>query len=221
MKKTCLFIFLAIFLTGCSLNFGSSQTVAGSGIAASETRDVSGFTSIELAGSADVFVNFGDTESVKIETDDNILPLIETNVSFGKLVIRTRPNTNTTTHLGIRVTVTAKSLAAASISGSGNLTINDARATDLRFDLPGSGNITTSGKAERVNIILNGSGNILCGNLQSKSATVRLGGSGNINVYAAESLDASITGSGSVFYAGNPAKVNTSVPGSGTIIPQK
>ncbi len=221
MHKIFLFLGVCVFLAGCStLNVGPFQTVVGSGVIASETREVSGFNAIEIVGSADVVVNFGDTESVKIETDNNVLPLIETKVSFGKLVIGTRPNTSTNTRLGIRVTVTAKSLQSAGISGSGNLTIKDVKTENMALDLPGSGTLTVSGKAENVSVNLNGSGNILASNLQAQVVTVALRGSGNVSVFAAQSLDATINGSGSVRYSGSPAKLKTAGPGSGVFIPQ-
>ena len=93
------------------------------------------------------------------------------------------------------------------------------QTTSLLFELPGSGNITVTGAADSVNISLPGSGNIYCDGLKAKSATVTLNGSGNIKVFASQSLDASIRGSGEVRYDGNQAKVNKSVIGSGSIMP--
>jgi hypothetical protein len=44
-----------------------------------------------------------------------------------------------------------------------------------------------------------------------------LSGSGNIFVTATRSLDASVSGSGTINYAGNPPNVTKSVTGSGAI----
>jgi hypothetical protein len=64
-----------------------------------------------------------------------------------------------------------------------------------------------------------GSGDIRCGDPKAGSASVKLDGTGNITVYASQSLDTNIRGSGNVLYRGNPAKVNKSVPGAGNISP--
>jgi len=180
---------------------------------------VSGFTSIEIAGAADATVSFGDTESVVVETDDNILPLITTEVSGGKLVINTRSNTNFSTELGIKVTVTMKELEAAEVSGSGNMTLIGVPGGAVKVEISGSGNITAAGVADSVEVNLDGSGNILCGELQAKTAVIRLDGSGNVAVYASQSLDAAIGGSGNVQYGGDPTQLQTSVTGSGSIDP--
>jgi hypothetical protein len=213
-------LFVIMFLSmACGINISNPKTVDGSGISDSETRSVQEFTAIELAGSGDVTVTIGEIQSVVVEADDNILPLIETNVKGGKLVISTKPFTSINPNLPVRVTVTVKVLEAAKVSGSGNITIQGLMAKAVRFDLPGSGNISAAGTTEKVTISLNGSGNILCDDLKAQSAIVDLNGSGTINVYASESLDATIKGSGTVQYSGNPAHIKQSVSGSGTIIP--
>jgi len=223
MKKNLLIVLLtASLVMACSLGGAipiSSQRVEGSGVAARESRSVSGFTSIEIAGAADAAVSFGDTESVVVETDDNILPLITTEVSGGKLVINTRSNTNFSTELGIKVTVTMKELEAAEVSGSGNMTLIGVPGGAVQVEISGSGNITAAGVADSVEVNLDGSGNILCGELQAKTAVIRLDGSGNVAVYASQSLDAAIGGSGNVQYGGDPTQLQTSVTGSGSIDP--
>jgi hypothetical protein len=219
MKKIPLVILsiIALLPMACSLTVNSPKTVKGSGVVASETRHVSGFDAIQLAGSADVTVSFGDSESVVVEAEDNILPLIETYVRGGELVIEWKPMISVSDTEPVRVTVTMKSLKAASLPGSGNITIAGMNGGAVEFDLPGSGNITADGVVDSVNAELSGSGNIVCGDLQAKSATVKLPGSGNVTIFASESLGVTISGSGSVTYRGDPAEFTQSVTGSGTI----
>lgn len=208
-----------MLILACGISISGSQVVHGSGKITSQTRTVPEFTSIELAGSGDVTVRVGGSQSVVIETDDNIQPLIETTVRGGKLVVGTKPNTSISTKQPVHVTITVKSLDSASLTGSGNITISDMNADAASINLQGSGNITTSGKAQNVQATLTGSGNIVCADLQASSATVRISGSGNISVNASQSLDASISGSGTIKYRGNPTRVNQSVTGSGSINP--
>lgn len=222
MKKYRFLLFLCAFMLptlACSISFGNRQSVEGSGVLERQERIVKTFHAIDIAGSADVAVTMDDTQSVFIETDDNILPLIETEVRNDTLVIRTASNTSIMPKLPIRVAVTMKSLDVVRITGSGNFDITGLAAGKIQFELPGSGNISAAGTAEHVTVSLNGSGNILCGDLESLSAEVRLDGSGNITVNASENLDVNIDGSGSVRYRGNPVMVNQSVPGSGSVMP--
>jgi len=210
---------IMMLILACGLSIGGSQVVQGSGKITSQERTVSEFTSIELAGSGNVTVQVGGTQSVLVQTDDNIQPLIETTVRGGKLVIGTKSNTSINTKQPIRVNITVASLDSVSLTGSGNITISDMTADTAKISLQGSGNITASGNAQKVQATLEGSGNIVCTDLQASSATARITGSGNISVNASQSLDASISGSGTIKYRGNPNKVNQSVTGSGSINP--
>ncbi len=218
-KILCSIAVLILAALACSTLSVGANSVTGSGKIVSESRNVSGFTAVELAGSADVAVTVGKAESVTVEADDNIVPLIETRVSNGKLVISQKPGTNLLTTSGVHVTVTMKSLDALTLSGSGKMDVSGMSGPQLAVDLPGSGNLTVTGTADRVIITLMGSGNVVCSGLKAHSADVNLQGSGNVMVYADQSLNAKLSGSGNIRYEGNPPQVTKSVTGSGDITP--
>ena len=221
-KILVVLIMLSLATFACSavtFNINPPQTVRGSGNVVSETRAVSGFSALSLEGSGDVDVTFGNSESAVVEADDNIVPLIETSVQNGRLVISTKNYTNYRTNNPVRIHVTMKALDEIRLSGSGNITVPDLSGDSLRVSLPGSGNITVDGTANTVDATVSGSGNVDCSGLKAKSASAKISGSGNIQVYASSSLDASISGSGTIQYSGNPASVTKSVSGSGNIIP--
>ncbi|RPI28203.1 MAG: DUF2807 domain-containing protein [Chloroflexota bacterium] len=210
-------IVLTLAISACSIMTPAGETVRGSGNVISETRAVSGFTSISVEGSADVDVVFGTTESLVIEAEDNILPLIETVVQNNRLIIRTRPQTSITTTRPIQVSLTMISLEGVSMTGSGSIDVPELSGDSFSVKLPGSGSITIAGTANSVDIDMLGSGTIDCEELEARNATVDLGGSGTVRVYASESLDATLTGSGNIWYSGDPAMVNKTVTGSGSI----
>jgi hypothetical protein len=219
-KLLAFFTVIALSIAACSTFTVNVNSVKGSGNVTSETRNLSGFTGIDLQGSADVDVAIGEPESVVVEAEDNILPLIETKVQNGQLIISTKPLTNLSTTKPVRVHIKMKTLDSVSISGSGNITAPGLNAGEVNVDLPGSGNINLSGTANKVVIKLGGSGNVFCDQLKSSSAKVDVSGSGNVKVYASESLDATISGSGNIQYSGNPSQVNKNVTGSGSIVSQ-
>jgi putative autotransporter adhesin-like protein len=215
----CSMAILMLAIVACSSTALSPDRVIGSGKVVSENRNVSGFSSIDLQGSGNVNITFGTAESVIVRADDNIVPLIETIVSNGKLIISNKSNVNIDTSSAIQINVIMKSVRGITMSGSGNINVVDLIGQDLMVALPGSGTITVKGNADTVKIQLPGSGNILCKELKTNSATVTLDGSGTVTVYASESLDASIRGSGTINYAGNPAQVTKNILGSGGITP--
>src|SRR5207302_6904248 len=75
----------------CMLAFGCmlGDNVIGSGKKASETRKVDSFTQLELLGIGRIEVTIGNKQPLELSGDDNILPLIETRATAGKLVIDT------------------------------------------------------------------------------------------------------------------------------------
>jgi len=217
-------------------NFGLWKSVSGSGTIKSETRAVSGFTGISLAVNSLVEIQQGDTESVTIETDDNLLPLIETVVENGTLQIRPTPrNTSFTTRkINIIVQVKtvdrlaiagagdmhAKSLKVSalktSIAGSGDIRIKSLDAGALTVKIAGSGDFAAAGRAASMDARIAGSGDIKAGNLDTKTVEVSIAGSGDATVWARDSLKVKVAGSGDVKYYGDAA-VTKSIGGSGSV----
>jgi hypothetical protein len=220
-KHFAVLIAVALAASGCCsmARFGTT-TVQGSGSVASEARRLGRFTSIVIQNSADVDIALGDTGSVTIEAEDNLLPYIQTRVWLGRLTIRTRPLASISATRPIHIIVTTRTLGSVSLQGSGNVRAADLNGKALQVRLPGSGTIAATGTVDQLRISLDGSGDIACSTLQARATTVNLTGSGNVSVYASERLDATLSGSGNIRYAGNPATVRPRISGSGHITPQ-
>lgn len=239
-KWIVLSVVLVLVLTACNgglaINVGGVQ---GSGKMSSETRALEGVSQVELASFGELTVLMGDKEEIVIEAEDNILPLITTNVTAGKLVISTRPNTSIGASQRVRYTLTVKSMdtlvlagsgnikvvgtlkgrdVTVKIAGSGDITIEDVQASDLFVDISGSGSVDVRGKADTLLAEINGSGSTNGSDLESRSAKAHIFGSGDIHVWVTEALDVIIDGSGNVEYFGNPSTLTQSTPGSGNII---
>ena len=215
---------LLVILTVAALSFSAYSAlpsglnvVKGSGNVTSETRTISGVTSIDLAGSADVDITFGETESLVVEAEDNIIALIETEVQNGQLVIGRKSGAGYSCTKPVTVHVTLKSLEAVSLSGSGSISVPNFKGDTIKVDLSGSGDINVSGTADSAEMTVGGSGRINGEQLKANSVEVSIDGSGSASVYASEQLDATIEGSGRIRYSGNPADINQNVNGSGGI----
>lgn len=103
------------------------------------------------------------------------------------------------------------------VSGSGkvNLALNIANEAD--FGISGSGKIEASGTASRVKASISGSGKVFASNLETNSCEIRISGSGDIEINVKNEIDATISGSGTVSYKGNPNKINSHSSGSGKV----
>ena len=192
---------------------------AGSGTVRSESRDVHGFTSVQVAGSGDAVIQQTGTESLTIEAEENLLPLITSEVSGGVLSLGTKPGASIDPTRPITYRVTMASLSGLSVSGSGSSSASDVKAGSLVVDISGSGTVTVTGTADAQQVRISGSGAYRGSQLPSRTATVQISGSGDADVNVRDTLDVQVSGSGTLRYTGNP-QVSQSVAGSGKVIKQ-
>jgi hypothetical protein len=103
------------------------------------------------------------------------------------------------------------------ISGSGKVMMTNTIKERASFGISGSGKIEASGTAREVKAVLSGSGRVYAANLEVEKCDIRISGSGDVEINVKSELDATISGSGSVSYKGNPSHVNSHASGSGHI----
>lgn len=187
---------LALLHRSGTIGGSSSPTVDGSGVAASQVRPLPAFDRIELAGSNNVVVHVGGRQSVVVHADDNLIDRVTTSVRSRELVVGNRPG-SFTTRSPMSVEVTVPALTGVSLSGSGT--------------------VTGSGRATRLEIAIAGSGTAQLSGLVAQDVRAIVSGSGSIFLTATRSLDATVSGTGSILYAGNPARVARNVTGTGAV----
>jgi hypothetical protein len=190
--------------------------VNGSGRVVQQGRNVGSFDAVETLGSENVDVRFGPKPSLVIAADDNILPLLTTEVKDGKLKIGTSGSFRM--RGPIRVWITTPNLEAFTTSGSGDVVLHDVSNGQLSLTMNGSGSMTANGRTGRLHVTINGSGRAQLASLSANDVSAGLFGSGNATVNAHGRLDAQIFGSGSLHYIGKPTELRSSHFGSGRIL---
>jgi len=225
---------LALGLAACQ--FGPLDIVNGSGKVRTETRTIRSFNEVELRDQGTLIIEQGATESLTIEAEDNILPLLTSNVNGKTLVLDVQDNYILRTKKEIRYRLSVKDLGAIrvsgsgnvevaklqadtltlGISGSGNLTIDQLTATSLTVDLSGSGDADIAGTVVDQRVEISGASDYRAEGLSSKTATVKVSGSGNAKVRVADTLKARASGSGNIDYIGTP-QLDSDTSGSGDI----
>jgi len=212
-------------------------------IAFADTQDrhLTGFNAIQLSASYDVYITQSSTESVRVEAPGNVIDKIITEVQGGVLKIYSKSgNWSDWSFSGrkkLAVYINAKDIVIIGISGSGDVYFKDGISTNnlkvrisgsgdvigkisvKSFDagVSGSGDIKLHGKADVANVTVTGSGDYTARDLNTLSTTIRVSGSGDATVYASQKIDASVSGSGDIRYAGSPKQVVTAAHGSGDI----
>ena len=210
MRRLPLVLF-ALVIAGC----GSGGTTKGSGHVVTETRIVGSFTSIQLIGAATVDVSVGKPAGLTIRGDDNILPLIRTDVSNGALVVSSKHSYSSRHDL--RLEIGTPALDGVTLTGAGTFSVGGIHSNAFSLDLSGAATMILAGTTGTLDAKLSGTGTADLGNLVARDAHASLSGTGSLRVHATGSLDASVSGVGSIVYTGSPKHVRTHISGVGTI----
>ncbi len=214
--------------------------LATPGAAATRAFTVTGFDRINVAGPFSVTVRTGPGVSVRATGDNRALDRLSAMVDNNVLKLRASNPIDGNWQDGdvgkVAIAVTVPSLRAATLGGSGDLTIDRARADQFDALLGGSGNLsigalqadravlsligsgdlTVAGKVETVRAALSGSGNLAAAELLGGEVRASVVGSGDLHLAASRKASISASGSGDVIVTGN-AECTVVQHGSGTV----
>jgi len=209
-------------------------------MAQKEKRQVDGFDKVSMGISGDLHLKQGSTISLELEGDSDDLEDVITEVKNGTLVIKYKNNKGWSFGRD-RVTIylTMPEVSSVSLGGSGKiigentiesddlyLSVSGSGRIELKLEvdnltqkISGSGNIEVSGSADRAEISISGSGNLDALDMEVDEYEVKISGSGKCKINVGDSLEANISGSGSVYYKGDPDRIRSNVSGSGKVKP--
>lgn len=227
-------LFVTLF-SSCS--FFGGERIRGNGVIKTENRTAGSFNSVHVSGNADVYVKQDSVFSISVESDENLMEYILTNIDGNTLEIRPRDRANLKPSRSIKVYVSGPSLrnfeasgacdifsenkimSAESISiqlsGASDVKM-DIMAPSIKVDLSGAGTVTLSGQTKDFKVDGSGSTDIKCFDLLSENTDVELSGAGDAEVYASIKLDVRVSGAADVKYKGSPT-VNQNISGAGSV----
>jgi hypothetical protein len=204
---------------------------------ASETREARDFSEVELKGFGTLHLTQGETETLRLEGDEETLAQITTEVKNDRLIVDYKRKFLTgwrTKQLDVYVTFKelrkarlsgSGAIRAASVqtfdlalelSGSGKLHIERLTALRLLLDISGSGEATLGGVVEGQRLRVSGSGEYDAAQLACDEADIDISGSGTVVLRVEKQLRVKISGSGKIDYIGAP-QIEQRVSGSGKI----
>lgn len=169
-----------------------------------ERREVSGFNAVRMHGVGELVITQGEREALTIESDDHILPLIESTVAGGTLSLGPKRGKRIRNLTQLVYTLTVTDLAAVTLDGDGITTIKDLSVDALTVNFRGAGDFTISGEARSQTVNIQGAGSYKGREFATAQATVRIQGSGEVVVRVSDSLNINISGVGDVVYFGDP-----------------
>lgn len=206
----------------------------------SQTRTPGSFNKVEVGGSFDVFITRGNRDEVRLESGSFDLSKVITELDGRTLEIKLEKGNYR--NVDVKVYVTIRDLEAVGASGSGNVLLaSDFGAAEFSIGLSGSGNIKAKninaeklnvgmsgsgeveiegGEVEYANIGQSGSGKFDAINLNAERVKIGKSGSGDTYIGASQSLTVGSSGSGNVYYRGNPENKSIASSGSSRVIKQ-
>ncbi len=103
------------------------------------------------------------------------------------------------------------------VEGAGEVLITDVDAERVSVHIEGSGDVRLRGQADRVEVHIEGAGEFDGDELTARTAVAGIDGAGDITIHATDTLDASITGAGTIRHTGG-AEVTKDIDGLGEIV---
>lgn len=154
----------------------------------------------------------GDTAEAIVSGNQALLEHVE--FKDGKLQLDCDPGWMTSP---LDITISSPAITTWTLLGSQQLTLPDLNQPRLTLNMRGSGSVTASGKADRVDLEISGSGSAKLKELTAQTAAIDIRGSGDAQITAKTDADVSISGSGNVALYGNPILRHQEIRGSGRI----
>lgn len=217
---------LVLLLASCGAIF--NRGTKGNGNVISEDRKVESFSEIEIGGVFNVILNQGNKEAVTIETDENLVDLIDVKVSNDKLIVDYKDDASIGHSTKLNVFITLVDITGLSVHGVGDVSVEKALVldrlnientgvgdinlvldcNDLTVDNSSVGDIILSGRTTTFELNNSGVGDVLAFDLDSKNTVIDNSGVGDVEINATESVSIESSGVGDVVYSGNPKSKN-------------
>ena len=232
MRSLAIFLILfSVVLTGYS-----QHHIIGDGTDYKETRSLSPFDKVHLSCSVEVIVVKGDSFSVRLAGERNIIDILETEVKGGELDVHYPMFKDVRATKPLRCWVTTRDVSEVSNSGSGKVQGDDlfknpsvsihnsgsgriewyVAADELHIGTSGSGHILIKGVAKELECNVSGSGRIEGGDLEVQDRSdIHISGSGSCTIATNGVIQGRISGAGGINYKGDPSSVDVTHSGSG------
>ena len=241
MKRSAqLFVLLFIsFPVFISCNISNQKIIYGNHQLVNQQIDIENYDKVVLKIPAEVFYQqFSDSAPyLQIHTDENIFKSLNVRIENHQLILDVKKD-SIIRPSKLTIYTSSHNLNQVTVTGSGDIRLKgEVNAVDFKVDVIGSGiflsdsllcnnitaRITGSGKMQLTGasnhslFSINGSGNIHAFDYFVQELNCRIIGSGNIEALVMNQLEANLTGSGYLFYRGDPQSVDKKIIGSGKV----
>lgn len=223
---------LAIVVVASSCNIIDGNRIKGNGKITTQTYNLKNFNSIDVGGAKNLYIKQDSVFSVKIQTDENLLKLVNVDVKDNELNVYARdgywldPSDKINIYVSMPVLKGLVVSGASEIKTEGKFIQNEkmivevsgasdgtlaVRAPDFSIEASGASTLNIVGETKTFVANVNGASTLNAYDLKAESTTVDASGASTANVFASINLNAEASGASNVNYKGNPSvKVDAS-----------
>lgn len=203
---------LLILISSCE---SDGPSIVGSGVIVSESRTVGPFENIHISGVANVTITQSTDQGVSVRSDDNIIELVETDVSQNTLFIDLEDGSYD--NITVELSVSSEVIRSLTMTGVNSVEVNDFEDLDtFTVTIEGVGNVKLRGSADELEINSSGAANFEGFDFTANSCAVDVSGVGSVEVTVIDLLSGTLSGVGNIRYKGSP-ELNVAVSGVGNV----
>lgn len=189
---------------GCDVT-GPSGMVIGSGHLATEVRDVGDFDGLAAHGAVRVIVEPGSPGRLEVTAEDNLLPLMRSEVIGGTLQLGPVADVRVSRTREVVFRVSARHVERIEVSGASVVEVAGIAADRLEVVVSGASSLEAEGVADRAFVSASGASRIHAAELRTRTLDAALAGASYGLLRVAERLEGTVTGASSLEYLGDPA----------------
>jgi hypothetical protein len=228
MKKFGFLIFLGVLAVGLvaaiASPFGKLNSspfefhfngVKGSGNVVTDRRDIDDFHGIEVGNAIQVDVVAQKDFALEVEADDNIVPLIRTEVSGGILRISCEKSISKAS--SIRIRVSAPDIDSLDVSGASTVSLAGVDNSALLVESSGASKVRVDGTTSKLTVDISGASKVDAQNLTAQNGSVETSGASSASVNVTGSLRADASGASHINYSGSPKDVVKKSSGASSV----
>lgn len=200
-----------------------------------EKRPIRDVWAVKVDHGIDLYIQQGDREELTLESDPDAMQYFTSEVSNGTLTLSINKNFLRTkilkAHLTMRTLERIESSGGSNVYSEGvlqgeKMLCRASGGSDLRLELSvknltvqtsGGADATIKGLAASLSVNASGGSDFKGRELRCDHANINASGAADVHVYVDLDLEANASGASSIYYYGNPRRVDTNTSGGGEI----
>jgi hypothetical protein len=214
---------LALSILACQVGgLGGGTTISGSGNVVSQEYDLTDFDQVDISHAFNVDVMQGESYSVIVSVDDNLVEHLNVVKQGNTLKIGLKPNFDyTVRNTTLNTEVAMPALTRIEASGASDVIANGFDSTNaFQVKLSGASTVVLTGSAGDLTVDVSGSSDADLAGFPVGGARVDASGASTVIVNVSGRLDVDASGSSDVYYLGDPTLGSIDTSGSSSVEPK-